>query len=172
MSMMYIGIASAVISAAGTYVSVQGQRAAADAAEKTADYNAKIQRDQAMQENAAAAENARRKQRENARIIGRQRAIIAQSGLAMEGTPLAVLGETASMLQRDILDMGYDAQNKVNSLQAGANMSLWQGRNQASALRTEALTTGLAGVASMGSGYMKATGNEAYLAPKQSKTTA
>ena len=163
-----IAVASVVATGIGTYMSVQGQRNAADAAEKTADYNAKIQRDQAMQENAAAAENARRKARENARIIGRQRAIIAQSGLAMEGTPLAVLGETASMLQRDILDMGYDAQNKVNNLQAGANMSLWQGKNQASALRTEALTTGLAGVASMGSGYMKATGNEAWLAQKQS----
>lgn len=167
MSMMWTGIAltvSTIATGVGTYMSVQGQRNAADAAEKTADYNAKIQRDQAVQESAAAAENSRRKARENARIIGRQRAIIAQSGLAMEGTPLAVLGETASMLQRDILDMGYDAQNKVNNLQAGANMSLWQGKNQASALRTEALTTGLSGVASMAGGYLNATGK---IAPKQ-----
>lgn len=162
--MSFVAIAvgvSAVATGIGTYMSVQGQRAAAAQAESTAKYNARIQRDQAMQENAAAAENARRKARENARIIGRQRAIIAQSGLAMEGTPLAVLGETASMLQRDILDMGYDAQNKVNSLQAGANMSLWQGKNQASALRTQSLTTGLAGVAGMANGYLSASGKTA-----------
>lgn len=149
-----LGLAlSTIATGIGTYMSVQGQRNAADAAESTAKYNAQVQRDQAMRENEAAAENARRKSRENARIIGRQRAIIAQSGLAMEGTPLAVLGETATMLQRDILDMGYDAQNRVNNLQAGANMSLWQGKNQASALRTDALTSGLAGVAKIG-GYL------------------
>lgn len=153
-----IAVASVVATGVGTYMSVQGQRAAADAAEKTADYNAKIQRDQAKQEGEAAAENARRKARENARIIGRQRAIIAQSGLAMEGTPLAVLGETTSMLQRDILDMGYEASNRMRSLQASANMGLWQGKNQAGALRTEALTTGLAGVSSMATGYMNAAG--------------
>lgn len=162
-----IAVASVVATGVGTYMSVQGQRNAAAAAEKTADYNAKIQRAQAMQEGEAAAENARRKARENARIIGRQRAIIAQSGLAMEGTPLAVLGETTSMLQRDILDMGYEASNRMRTLQASANMGLWQGKNQASALRTEALTTGLAGVSSMATGYMSATG---YNTPKP-KTT-
>jgi hypothetical protein len=162
--MSFVAIAIGVSAAAtgiGTYMSVQGQRNAADAAEKTAKYNAGIQRDQALRESEVAAENSRRKARENARIIGRQRAILAQSGLAMEGTPLAVLGETTSMLQRDILDMGYDAANRSNQLQAGANLSLWQGKNQASALRTEALTTGLAGVAKISGGYLKATGNEA-----------
>lgn len=154
-----LGLAiSAITTGIGTYMTVQGQNAAADAADTTAKYNAKIQTDQAVQENAVAAENARRKARENSRIIGKQRAIIAQSGLAMEGTPLATLGETASMLQRDILDMGYDASSRVRSLQASANMGLWQGRQQSAALRSEALTSGLSGVAGMTTGYLNATG--------------
>jgi hypothetical protein len=145
---------SAVATGVGTFMAYRGQQAAADAAQKTADYNAQLQRTQAGQEMEVAEENARRKARENARLLGRQRAVVAQSGLAMEGTPLAILGETATMLQRDIMDMGYSAQQRVRALQAGANMSLWEGRNQASALRTKALTTGLEGVASISQGFL------------------
>ena len=151
-------IISAAATGIGTYMSVQGQRAAADQAEKTAKYNADVQRNQAMQEMEVAKENARRKQRENSRILARQRAMVASQGLAMEGTPLAVLGETATTLQRDILDMGYQAQQRVRSLQASANMGLWEGRNQANAMRTGALTTGLQGIGSLTTGYLSATG--------------
>jgi len=157
MSFLVTGI-SAVATIAGTLVSMQGQRNAADAANKTANYNATIQRNQAAQELEVAKENARRKARDNSRIIGQQRAALAQSGLAMDGTPLAVLGETSMTLQRDILDMGYEAQTRSNALQASANMGLWNGQNQAAALRTEALTTGLAGVAKVTNGFMQAKG--------------
>lgn len=168
--MAYIALAIGVSAAAtgiGTFVSVMGQRSAASAANQAAQYNAQIQRDQALREGQAAAENSRRKARENARLIGQQRAVIAQSGLAMEGTPLAVLGETSSMLQRDILDIGYDAANKANTLQASASMSLWQGRNQASALRTDAVTSGLSGLGRLADGYLNSSG---LLAPKTPKT--
>lgn len=149
---------SAVATGVGTYMSVQGQRNAAKAAESTAKYNADVQRNQAMQEMEAAKENARRKQRENTRILARQRAMVASQGLAMEGTPLAVLGETATILQRDIMDMGYQAQMRTRSMQASANMGLWDGKNQSNALKTGALTSGLQGIASMGTGYLSASG--------------
>jgi hypothetical protein len=150
--------ASAIATGIGTYVSVQGQRSAADAAKKTADYNASVQRTQAAQEMEVAKENARRKARENARLLGRQRALVAQSGLVMEGTPLAILGESATILQRDILDMGYEAQQRSRSLQAGASMSLWEGKQQSSALKTEALTTGLQGAGKIAGGYLNYKG--------------
>ncbi len=149
---------SAIATGIGTYVSVQGQRQAADAAKKTADYNAQVQRTQAGQEMEVAKENARRKARENARMLGRQRALVAQSGLVMEGTPLAILGETATILQRDIMDMGYEAQMRSRSLQAGASMSLWEGKNQSKAMKTQALTTGLQGAASIAGGYLNYKG--------------
>lgn len=146
------------ISVAGTGVSVYGQRQAASAAEATAKYNSQIQRNQSKQEMQVGAENARRKTRENARILGLQRAAVAQSGLAMEGTPLAILGESAMTLQRDILDIGFDAGNKARTLNAAAAMSIYNGKQQASALRTESIATGLSGVASAASGYGKAQG--------------
>ena len=149
---------SAVATGIGTYLSVQGQRSAADAAEKTAQYNAQVQRTQAAQEMEVAKENARRKARENARLLGRQRALVAQSGLVMEGTPLAILGESATILQRDIMDMGYEAQMRSRSLQAGASMSLWEGKQQSSAMKTQALTTGIQGASSIASGYLNYKG--------------
>lgn len=156
-------IAAAVASAVGTGVSVYGQRQAATAAENIGKYNSKLQRDQAVQTNLANAENARRKTRDNARVLGAQRAALAQSGLSMEGTPLAVLGETAMTLQRDILDMGYNAATKARALQAGANLSLYEGKSQASALRTSAVATGFNGVSSAAMTGAEAKG---YLAPK------
>ena len=159
---MSFAVTAAVISAtaavAGTAIAVQGQRHAATAAKHTADYNARIQRDQAAQEMEVTKENARRKQRENARIIGQQRAMLAQSGFAMEGTPLAILGETAMTLQRDIMDMGYDAATRARALQAGANMSIWEGKQQSTALKTQATATAISGVSSAATGYLSATG--------------
>jgi len=153
-----IAVASMVVTGVGTYVSVQGQRQAAKAAEQTAEYNAQVQRTQAAQEMEVAKENARRKARENARLLGRQRALVAQSGLVMEGTPLAILGESATVLQRDIMDIGYEAQMRSRSLQAGASMSLWEGKQQSSALKTQALTTGIQGASSIASGYLNYKG--------------
>lgn len=155
--------AAAVASAVGTGVAVYGQKQAADAAEATGNYNAKIQRQQATQEGQVAAENARRKAAENARIIGAQRAALAQSGLAMEGTPLAVLGETNDMLELELMDLGYDASQRSRSLIAGASMSAWQGAAGASAARTAAAGTAIGGIASAGMSYADAGG---YLAPK------
>lgn len=145
-------IASTVGSLLGTGVSVYGQRQAASAADATAKYNAKLQTQQAMQTGLVAAENARRKTRENARIIGAQRAAIGASGLSMEGTPLAVLGETAMTLQRDILDIGFDAANQSRQLQAAAKLSLYEGKSQSSALKLGSLATGLSGVSSAAMG--------------------
>jgi|GEM_PF-2951040 len=151
----YITAAAAV---AGTGVAVYGQQQAAKAAEATGEYNADLAKEEARRVNAVAAENARRKQRENSRILGAQRAAIAQSGFAMEGSPLAVLGESAMTLQRDILDIGYDAANKSRNLQAQAGMSLWEGGTQAGALRTTSLATGAQGLTSAGMGFLQAKG--------------
>ena len=153
-----IAATAAVVSVAGTAVAVKGQMNAAKGAENTAKYNSKIQKQQAAQATTVAAENARRKTRENARIIGAQRAAIGASGLAMSGTPLAVLGETSMMLQRDILDIGFDAANQSRNLQAAAKMSIYEGKSQASALRTNAVATGLSGVSSAATGYGEAKG--------------
>jgi hypothetical protein len=146
-------VVAATSIAIGTAISVKGQLDAAKAAEQTGKYNAQIQRDESVRQTNAAAENARRKERENAGIIGRQRAALAESGMSMEGTPLAILGETSTFLSRDILDIGYDAANKTRSLQASANMSIWEGESSASVMRTQAVASGFQGVGQAASAF-------------------
>ena len=150
-----IAVGAAVI---GTAVSVKGQMDAAKAAENTGKYNAEVQRNEASRQTDVAAENARRKERENAGIIGRQRAALAESGMSMEGTPLAILGETSTLLSRDILDIGYEAANKTRALQSAANMSIWEGNTQAGAMRTQAVATGIKGVSDAAFSLKSATG--------------
>jgi hypothetical protein len=151
-------ITSAVLAIAGIGVSVYGQREAAKAAEATAKYNAGLARSQADQSNAVAAENMRRKQRENSQLLAAQRSALAARGLQMEGTPLAILGESGMMLERDILDMGFEASSRARSLMASAEMGLWEGRQQAGAMRMQSLATGLSGAAQTGTNFAKAKG--------------
>jgi hypothetical protein len=159
-----IGIVSAVTTAVGTGVAVYGQRQAAKAAEVTAAYNAQEQKRQAERQTQVAAENARRAEQEKQRYLAAQRAALAKSGLAMEGTPLAVLGETAQSMELEILDLGSEAAARRRALMAGASLSLYEGSARASALRTQSIATGLEGFSGAASGYADSAG---LIAPKQ-----
>ena len=149
---------TAVVAVAGTALTVYGQQQAANAAEDAANYNSDVALQQARHENEVAAENARRKARENAKIIGLQREAIAASGLAPAGTPLAILGESVMTLERDILDMGYEAAARARQLQSSAAMSRWEGSATASAASTAAIGTMISGLSSAGGGYFRAKG--------------
>jgi hypothetical protein len=167
MSMFNIGMAiSAVVSAVGTAVSVKASMDAADAAETTAMLNANEQKKQANREAEVAAENARRAEREKTRYLASQRAQLAASGLAMEGTPLAVLGDTAEALELQILDMGSEAANRMRALRQGAALSIYEGAATASALRTESIATGLSDT---GSAIMSGAKAGGFLAPAPEK---
>lgn len=156
--MLYVGITTTVVSLIGAGVSYYGQQQAADAAEDAAAFNATQQRLEARQRQEEAAENARRKQAEASRYQAAFRASLAANGLAMEGTPLEVLGEDSNLLARDILDIGYQASSEARRLKAGAGLSIMEGGNTASALRIQSYGTALQGVSSAASGYAKSTG--------------
>jgi rubrerythrin len=151
-------ITSAVIAGAGVAMSFYGQHQQAKAAESTARYNASIQRDQATRENMVNAENLRRKTRENNRLLAQVRANTAAKGLSNVGTPLAVLGETAFQLEREINDLSYEASTRYQSLAQGAKMSIWEGQQTSSAIKTAATAGLLKGAGSTTTGYLQATG--------------
>ncbi len=155
MSMAIIGI---TVSLVGTGVAFYGQQQAAKGAEYTAEYNAELATQQAGYETEVSMENARRKARENAQIIGLQRAAIAASGMSPEGTPLAILGDSVTTLQRDIMDMGHESAMRANQLHSQAAMALTEGANTATGLRTQSYATALSGVASATSGFLQAKG--------------
>lgn len=157
-------ITSTIIAGAGVAMSFLAQRQQAAAAKATANYNAEIQRRQATQENQVAAENIRRKTRENNRMLAQVRANTAAKGLAATGSPLAVLGDTAMMLEREIMDMSFEASNRYQSLAQGAQMTLYEGNTAASAIKTSATAGLLRGAASVGTGLAEAKG---WFAPRK-----
>jgi hypothetical protein len=149
---------SAIIAIAGTAYAAYGQQQQAKAAESTAKYNADVARDQASRENLVNAENMRRKTRDNNRLLAQVRASTAAKGLASEGTPLAVLGDAAMTLERDINDLSYEASTRYQSLAQGAKMSIWEGKQTASALKTASYGTLISGASSATTGYLQASG--------------
>jgi hypothetical protein len=151
-------ITSTIIAGAGMAMSFMAQRQQAAAAKQTANYNAELQRRQATQENMISAENIRRKTRDNNRMLAEVRASTAGRGLAMTGTPLAVLGETAMMLEREIMDASYQASTRYQSLAQGAKMTIWEGNQQARALKTQAYAGLIKGAATVGYDFAKAKG--------------
>jgi hypothetical protein len=151
---VYIGIASLALTAIGTGISVYGNMQAADAAEDAAARQATEQRLQARKEAEVAAENARRAEQEKTRAIATQMAGLASNGLAMEGTPLAVLGDTALTLEMEILDIGHQSAMRQRQLLAGAKVAEIEGKATASAYRIGAAGTAVSGVGSaLSSGY-------------------
>lgn len=156
MSMLYVSIVLTSISA---HIQVESSRAAAKATEKAAVLNAKEKQIQAKQTMEVAAENARRKQEDNRRQLAAVRAANAANGFQMEGTPLAVFGETALQLEQDILDISFEAENRRRALIAGAQMDVWDGANRAAALRTEGYAAAVSTAASGAGGYLSAAGS-------------
>jgi len=89
----------------------------------------------------------------------------------VEGTALAVLGETAMMLEREIMDASYQASTRYQALAQGAKMSLWEGSQQASALKTQAIGGLIKGAATVGYDFAQAKGMfPSKVAPTNSPT--
>ncbi len=143
-----LAIAAIGTSVVGTGVSIYGQQQQAKTAQRTAERNAKIQENQALQVEMDARENARRQRDENKRRMKTQRSRYAASGVINEGTPLEVMAETAGLLELDALEIGRQAKAKATNLRAGAASSRISGENQSNALKIASGATLLSGASS------------------------
>ena len=119
-----VAIASSV---GGTYMSVQGQKAAAKGAEMSAEWNADQARKQAKFEEDTAQTNMRRKRENNKRAIARQRAMSGRAGLTDAGAVGDMLVDKAERLQTDVDDIWNTASIRSQQLEGQAVMSLWEG---------------------------------------------
>lgn len=184
-----------VSSLAGTALQIYGQMRAASIAKQVAQYNAAVAERNAQAEQNAAEIQAQqflrqaemdrqdailaqqaqqwreaRQQEQQARVLGQTRAIVASSGLLMEGSPLAVFEETVRQQTLDRLAGEYQTKLQVRAAGEAATMHEYAatvaryggaervrvGRAQAgllSATGDEAMTAGVlqaAGTASKG----------------------
>jgi hypothetical protein len=100
-----LGTVGGVLGAVGTAVSVVGAIQGGKAEQSAADFNAASARQEAQ-----ARENAQRTAAQ--RQLGSIRAGVSKSGARMEGTPLAVLSESAANAEIDALNTRYSGQRE------------------------------------------------------------
>lgn len=136
----------------GRAAEAQGKAQAAIAAR-----NAQLAERQAEQERVAAAAEALRLEREGKRLTGRQRALFAKSGVALRGSPLSVIVETAQDLEADRLTILREGAVRAGTREAQAGIFRAQGASAKArgraAKRASILTavgTGLSTVGSVG----------------------
>ena len=98
-------VAMAVGAGVGAYGQYQAGKAAKADAENQADwheYNAKVEDQNKKVAAGAARQNVRDNRKQAERILARNRAFMAEKGIAPTGTPLKVAGYTANQLDKDI----------------------------------------------------------------------
>lgn len=151
-----VSVATAVI---GASVTIYGQQQQKKAVEAQADYNEEVARLEAGRENELATQNALRVEKQKTRTISAIRAANAANGIALEGTPLAILGDVASDFEQEIADVGFSAANRRSALLSQAALGRYSANQQKSALTIAQVGTGVKAVSSGTSGYLNATGN-------------
>lgn len=150
----WIAIATAATGAYSGYVSHQGARSQADAQQKAANYSAAVNAQRADDERATASENARRTRINNRRRLAAMRAAGGASGLAMEGSRLDALAESASILELQSSDVLRTGLARGAAFQQQGAMNLYEGGLMAGATRTAATSNLVSSFVSAGSaGY-------------------
>lgn len=159
MSFVTVGlIVTAVTAAAGAAVSISAGQQQKKAVQAQADYNEKVAQNEAQKASMLAAENAARVEKQKNRTLAALAASNAANGIAMEGTPLAVLGDVAADFEQEIADIGYGASERRLSLLSQASLGQWSAQNQKTAITINQVATGINAVGRTGSGYLSATG--------------
>jgi len=184
--MAFFNIAAAVSTVAGTVMSIQGQRAASDAAQQqakfqadlskqTAEWNADQARKQASYEESVAQKNMRRERENNRRELARMRALGARSGLAETGVVSDNLIEASERHQTEIDDIWEKASTQAKQLRGQAQMSLWESDMQRKQIaygakaQKQASKYAIYGTLAKGLGSATASGAKAYDNYKASK---
>ena len=139
--MASLAVAALVVSAVGAGVSYYGSQQQAKATERVAKYNAKVQENEAIQQDMEMREQISRTRRENKRLLASQRAGVAASGIEMTGSPLEVLGANAANLELRAQDMARQSTLGVMRGQTQAKATIWEGKQTAKGIRTQAAGT-------------------------------
>lgn len=144
---------SAALTAVGTGVAVYGAVQASKSAEEMAEYNAKVAKQQAEHLRRVGDENLRRRREMNQRYLATQRAQYAKAGVLLQGSPLAVLGKSASALELEAMDIAYQTELAAQRSFAEARMAKYEGSQASRAYQYQAGSSLISGLGTTGSVY-------------------
>lgn len=124
---------AAVAAVAGAGLAAYGAYQQGQTATKVGDYNARVRESEAKRVEMETRESLRRQRDANKRLVGRQRAQLAKSGVIEEGSPVEVLAETSSLLELEALDYSRSSEAETRRLRSSAGMDRFEGRQAAMA---------------------------------------
>ena len=104
----------------------QMQRMQADQQQQAGMQNAALMENEATRVEQEARERARRMREENERMLGQQRAQYGKAGVTSEGSPLAVMAESAGLMELAVGDELYKAGLERQGFLRKAEVERWQ----------------------------------------------
>lgn len=137
---------SAGASALGGIMGFKGNQAAAQAAQQTAEYNAKVAENEAVLLRRAKVDEEASFRQQSDRFIATQRVATAKSGVQMSGSPLQALFDSYYNANMDVVKIQYAGDVEEAGKVAEAALSRASGRARATALKTQAYQSLLSGV--------------------------
>lgn len=138
-----------VAAAASTAMQVSSSRKAAQTAKNVAGYNAKVDEEQAKQNDIDTSENTLRQRKANQVYLSRQQSAIAANGLLAAGSPLDLMADTARNQEQDIQDAYRDSQVKDLNLYSAAEAGQAEGAASSSAYSMQGTASLFSGVSNM-----------------------
>ena len=157
MTMFWIGVSGVVLAAVGAGTGAYSAVASGENAKETADYNAKIQNNAALDAQQRGAQAAAEHQDKVRRMIGTQIATEASNGLLTNtGTPLNILTDTAGMGKLDALRLLSNAGRQAQGFDEQSGLLTIQGKNAQAAGSLNAGATALGGLSSAANGFYTA----------------
>lgn len=150
-----LAIGSMVATGVGTGVSVYGQMQQAKSQRRMAEYNAKVQENEAIRVEQESREDRNRQRRENRKLIAKQRTQIAASGVTEAGSPLAVLAENAALMELQVQDQRRASKIQAGNLRQQSLFTRQQGKAASRASMIGAGSTLFRGVGSLAGSYAK-----------------
>lgn len=131
---------------AGSALQGWGMYQESKGAEHMADYNAKVQQQNAAAAEARAHEDIRRNRRQNKKALAKQRQAYADSGVLTDGTPLSVMAETASTMELEAQDRLWQGQVQSQQFQTSSDLYGTKAANISSARPWQTAGSILSGV--------------------------
>lgn len=138
MSMMYVGIATAVVSIIGAGVSYAGAQEQADNVEKQAQMEQDAAQAAASNEEQQAAESIKRERVNKRRRLARMRSQMNAGGVVMSDSTMDVFAETAGREELAIQDAARSSNMDAANLRSQGAAAMWEGRALARATRISA----------------------------------
>ncbi len=141
---MFIALAAiaAGLAGAGTYIQYQAQQRQAEYQQEVArnraqyqqemaEYNAEVQQQKARREEQAAIRKELEIRRQGQATIGKQRSLLAQSGVSMtQGSPLETLAETSADIEHEVEVASFEGKMRARSRRSVARETISRGEMQ------------------------------------------